>query len=307
MEKPNSQNFVLTNNASNPDFTNLVLSNDIDSPSVQNYFLTEIVRLNKKVDKRDEKIDKQNEKIEQLDNKIELLSVIQHNHANTTAQGFNVAHTRMNNQDERMNKQDDRLNLMTKELQEIRKEMKAAGEDLGKTVRMKDITPEPIGDEDVYLKGLIEGKASRWESAFQEAKSQCLSSLINIAIDGGLKAYGHEKERKKLKPLDNRSFQKSFIDSFAKEALTAPISSYDPRVIAAELTIRVAITGVKYAYACYKHNKNNKELEGYWKGKIVDYEKDIKSYLKDSSDEFFKKMVEDYGKRYYYNEAVFSY
>ena len=50
-----------------------------------------------------------------------------------------------------------------------------------------------------------------------------------------------------------------------------------------------------------KERIRNGELEGYWEEEVIRYEEKIKNYLKDSSENGFNKMVDDYQSKYDWN------
>ena len=305
MERPNSQNFTLTNNTHNPDSTNFVLTDNIGSPSVQNYILTEIVRLHQRIDKQDERINKQDE-IREADRKKqqEDVQAILSRMDNTDF----TNNTRFNNQDARFNIQDTRFSFIEDALKEIRGKIEDLGRDRAKNINIKDIIPDPLPGEEEYLKSLVAGKIPAWEKALTDAKSQCLESLVNSAIDASLGVYNFNRTLHTLHPNDEESFKKAFANSFTKEALLGPIiSSSDPRIIAAELALKGLIAGGKLCYHLYQNSKDKSEFKKEWEqkingyGKIVGYKETIKNYLKDSSEDGFNKMVNSYERNYHRN------
>jgi hypothetical protein len=261
----------------------------MENTNFQNFVLTEIERLDK--ESKELKTD--------VNNKLHDIHMAQHNQANTTAQGFNVVH-------ERINIQDGRINFLASQIEDIRKEMANQGKECAKNINIKDITPEPWQGEVEYLNGLLDGKVQAWEAALTEAKSQCLSSFVDSAIDASLAGYNFDRTRHQLNPNDKTSFVKAFANSFTKEALSGPlISSSDPRMIALELGIKGLIMGGKFLYALHKKSVVDKELQAFWEeelvghGKVIGYEEELESFIGSGCD--FREMVKDYEKRYLYN------
>ena len=309
MERPNSQNFILTNNVNNPDSTNLVLTDDMDNPTFKKFVITtmseinnELKRTNARLDKQDERIDKQDERIEkEREDREKDRRAILSRMDNTDF----TNNTRFNNQDARFNIQDTRFSFIEDALKEIRGKIEDLGRDRAKNINIKDIIPDPLPGEEDYLKSLVAGKIPAWEKALTDAKSQCLSSLVESAIDASLGVYNFNRTLHTLHPNDDESFKKAFANSFTKEALTGPfISSSDPRIIVAELGIKGLIAGGKLCYHLYQNSKDKSELKKEWEekingsGNIVGYKKTIISYLRDPSEDGFDEMVKEYREEY---------
>ena len=147
MERPNSQNFILTNNVNNPDSTNLVLTDDMDNPTFKRFVVTtmseinnELKRTNARLDKQDERIDKQDERIEkEREDREKDRRAILSRMDNTDF----TNNTRFNNQDARFNIQDTRFSFIEDALKEIRGKIEDLGRDRAKNINIKDIVLQP--------------------------------------------------------------------------------------------------------------------------------------------------------------------
>ena len=267
-----------------------------------------------KIEKHQDKTDTKIEKFEdQVNTKIELLTAentrLTHaliQHQNTTAQSFNTAHDRMNEQDRRINIIQEQMILSETQKQIVLDQIKS-------NPQLKQIDPKsaiapPMEGEVEFLKSIIKGDdlddnhplVTQAEASLKQTRNKCIDVVFETVVKTSLNLFEYDRKVfsdpnffNSIKKDDLADMFVEFSKAFFKDGIMGGLQN--SRAIQTGLLIGAIKGGcyvAKLGYDHYQVHKEKKNTKAYWNEKKESLKTEISGYLRNTDTRFFDELLE---------------